>query len=305
MMNVHPNMKARINKRMLLEEVRYFQFMHKEIMQEINSNALAVQACEQHMQDLLKQQASMEDMLFCIQLDNLLEKINAYIAMALLNDVSDNELHLKYITRLPTLFFKLHMHKIKILKTITLHNDKFKILYVSPEIGHCHMLEVLDCTGCGLTEIPVEIGNITHLKKLKVGKNDIKTLPDSVGDLKSLEHLDISRNTHLSKLPKEIGGLQELKVFKAHHAKLQTIPKEIGNCYALQELYVDHNQLKALPKEIAQLSLLEVLYVDHNKLTTLPDTLKELNAIKSITVDGNNIAKIPAALVKYCKDTTH
>lgn len=300
MMNVHPNMKARINKQLLLEEVRYFQFMYKEITQEINSNVLAVQACEQQIQELLKK--NIEDMLFCIQLDNLLEKMNAYIAMALLNEVDGENLHLKYITRLPTLFFKLHLNKIKTLKRITLHNDTFKIIYISPEIGHCFMLEILDCSQCKLSELPETIGSLVNLKKLILSENDIKEIPESIGNLKNLTHFDVSNNTHLGKLPKVIGDLENLKVLKAHHAKLKSLPKEIANCKNLLELYVDHNQLTALPKDIAKLPYLEILYVDHNHLTRLPDDFDKMHNIKIVTLEGNEFKKIPANFLKYCKN---
>ena len=303
MMNVHPNIQARINKQKLLEEVRYFQFMHKEILQEINSNALAVQACEQHMQELLKEKGDMEDMLFCIKLDNLLEKINAYIAMAILNEVEDDELHLKHITRLPTLFFKLHSHRIKTLRRISMHNDKFKLLYISPEIGHCHLLEILDLSYCGLTELPDSIGDIKRLRHLILRENDLSELPESIGQCENLQLLDVSHNVHLKKLPKEIGHLHNLEVLKAHHAKLKTLPKEIANCNSLLELYVDHNQLKALPVDLTRLKRLEILYVDHNNLTEIPADIADMNAIKVISVGGNNIAKIPARVLKFCKES--
>jgi Leucine-rich repeat (LRR) protein len=301
MLNVHPNMKARINKSLLLEEVRYFQFMYKEILKEINSNALAVKACEMQVQELMKK--DLEDMLFCIQLDNLLEKINAYIAMAILNEVEDDTLHLKYITRLPTLFFKLHMHKIKTLKHISIHNNKFKILYISPEIGHCHMLEILDCSNCKLTELPENIGSITNLKKLIVTNNELKELPESIGDLPNIKLIDVSNNLTLTKLPKELGDLTTLKIFKAHHAKLRTLPKEIANCSSLQELHVDNNQLKALPKELSRLNYLEILSIKNNKISDFPENMENMSSIRLIAMDGNEIKKVPKSIAKFCETT--
>jgi Leucine-rich repeat (LRR) protein len=56
----------------------------------------------------------------------------------------------------------------------------------------------LDLAGYNLTELPPEIGNLTKLKKLTLGKilrgNKLKTLPPEIGKLCNLTELHLRGN---------------------------------------------------------------------------------------------------------------
>ncbi|NIT59488.1 MAG: hypothetical protein GWN00_25705, partial [Aliifodinibius sp.] len=71
--------------------------------------------------------------------------------------------------------------------------------------------EELDLCGQGLTELPEDIGRVAQLKVLKLGYNPetgglnfLEHLPDTLGQLTNLQHLDISYN-NLGRLPEWLG----------------------------------------------------------------------------------------------------
>lgn len=74
---------------------------------------------------------------------------------------------------------------------------------------NCETLEELGFNFCKMRQIPTEIGKMKKLKKLRLrGSADLKSLPEEIGDLSSLEELWI-RRCGIESLPKR---LKELKV---------------------------------------------------------------------------------------------
>lgn len=89
----------------------------------------------------------------------------------------------------------------------------------------------------GISEIPIEIGNLKTLRVLGMYGNNIAQLPASIGDLTQLEELYIDVNP-IQKLPETIGALKKLK--KLGIAKTQInaqeqarIQKLLPNCQIL------------------------------------------------------------------------
>ena len=60
----------------------------------------------------------------------------------------------------------------------------------------------------GIEELPLEIGDLTDLRVLKLDKNDLRILAPEIGNLTRLTSLDLSANA-LMTLPREIGELRD------------------------------------------------------------------------------------------------
>ena len=94
-------------------------------------------------------------------------------------------------------------------------------------------LEVLTAFDNDITNLPVDIGNMSSLRRIDIGENAISSLPDSIGDLSNLNEFYINDNL-LTSLPETFGNLTSLAWFSAANNNLSSLPDTIGNL---------HNQL--------------------------------------------------------------
>ena len=124
----------------------------------------------------------------------------------------------------------------------------------------------LDLSGNELTELPPEIGKLTQLRKLILGKyryNKNGNIAGTIGN------------------------------------KLSYLPKEIGLLNQLEELLVIENQLSNLPAEIGQLSNLQSLALSSNQLNNLPAPIRKLNKLNKLNkldLRGNPVPIPPELL---------
>lgn len=161
-----------------------------------------------------------------------------------------------------------------------------------------------------------------HVIGLQMAGRDrkIRTLPDSIYDLTSLELLDL-QNNHFIVLDEPIGNLTSLKVLNLYHNflkilpesfselkslerlylsdnELYALPKSIGNFKSLEVLMLEKNRLSELPESIGGLQSLEELYLEENQLTTLPESIGNLKSLKSLKLTGNPLKSLPNSIIK-------
>jgi Leucine-rich repeat (LRR) protein/GTPase SAR1 family protein len=185
--------------------------------------------------------------------------------------------------------------------------------------------EELDLSGQYLTELPAALGQLTHLKVLRLGYNDktrrhnyLTGLPDTLANLNRLQSLDLSRNPlsslpewlgqltnlqslylnglKLSTLPEWLGQLTNLQTLYLSYINLSTLPEWLGQLTNLQTLHLSYTNLSTLPKWLVQLTTLQFLHLNYNKLNTLPEWLGRLTNLQSLDVSYNNINLLPKSL---------
>ncbi|MEO0648281.1 MAG: COR domain-containing protein, partial [Cyanobacteria bacterium J06650_10] len=120
---------------------------------------------------------------------------------------------------------------------------------------------------------------LTNLRSLYLGnsyfsknKNQIEELPDTIGNLTSLQSLDLIGN-QLSSLPEVIGNLTSLQSLDLSSNQLSSLPEAVGNLTSLQSLDLSSNQLSSLPKWIQSLNQIETLDLRGNPLPIPPEVL--------------------------------
>jgi len=157
---------------------------------------------------------------------------------------------------------------------------------------------VVNLSRSGLKEIPEEVYlNAYNIKVLKLYGNRFDSLPSNIAEFKNLEKLYVGKND-LKYLPASIGELKKLKILSLTANKIDSLPLEIGEMEVLEQLWLGQNHLKVLPASLGQLKNLKNLYVQYNWLDSIPESIGDCEALEFVNLNRNNLQRIPESLGK-------
>ena len=151
--------------------------------------------------------------------------------------------------------------------------------------------------GTQLTALPESIGQLVSLQDLDLRYTPLAALPKSVGQLTSLRYLDL-RSTRLAALPDSIGQFASLRILYLNDTPLAALPDSVGQLANLQTLYLDGTRLSALPDSVGQLANLQTLYLDGTRLSALPEGLGELPKLRKLDLSGLTLPRLPRSLAR-------
>jgi disease resistance protein RPM1 len=131
------------------------------------------------------------------------------------------------------------------------------------------LLKVLDFEEAPIDYLPQEVGNLFHLKNLRLRRTKVKILPKSVGRLQNLQTLNVLEIA-VHELPIEILRLSKLRYILAHshdfeiecsfHSMRVKIHEGVGCLKDLQTLLtIDDHHGGGLFEELGKLSQLRIL----------------------------------------------
>lgn len=158
-------------------------------------------------------------------------------------------------------------------------------------------IQKLDVRQKSLTEIPPNINTLKALTDLNGSYNQIKTIPPSLGQVKTLKILNLANNK-LDELPQELTDLVNLIELNLSINKIKLLPRGFGSYKALRLLDLSHNMLEELPSQVGLLGTLKELYLSFNQLKRLPPELGKCGNIEKITLSNNKLRFIPAELAQ-------
>lgn len=162
----------------------------------------------------------------------------------------------------------------------------------------------LNLSNCGLTEIPDEVFELTHLTELKLGhwsdytqqtRNQITRIPARILKLNNLKQLDVSCNL-LDELPDEIGGLQHLQTLDISRNRISHLPFTINRLTQLRLLDAGYNHISTLPTAFAGLANLQRLGLGSNRLKELSPVFDNMPGLQRLDVSNNQLEALPASL---------
>lgn len=157
----------------------------------------------------------------------------------------------------------------------------------------------LDCNQ--IRNIPDMLGeNLTNLEILTISSNCLQYLPDSLVNLKKLVSLHLSNN-EFKYFPSIVCKIENLKFLDLSSNELEDLSQDIGMLRNLETLLLFQNRLRKLPDSIGKLSRLTTLWLGNNKLTALPRQITQMNSLEwddqsfnlSTNIEGNPLVDPP------------
>ncbi|GFZ21805.1 leucine-rich repeat protein kinase family protein [Actinidia rufa] len=150
--------------------------------------------------------------------------------------------------------------------------------------------------------IPANIGNLVSLNILNMFANKLTgSIPASIGKLHKLQLLSFSANKLSGEIPSSIGNLTLLKQLWLRGNNLQgNIPSSLGNCKGLLLLILENNNLTgSIPREVIGIPSLSIsLNFSQNSLTgPVPLEVSNLRNLGILDLSHNKLSgEIPTTL---------
>ena len=150
-------------------------------------------------------------------------------------------------------------------------------------------------------EIPNEIGNLTELEWMDLGRNNLTgEIPEQFGNLLKLERLNLRTNQLTGNVPSELGNLSNLEILLLNSNNLTgALPIDLGNLSSIQQMDFTLNQLSGpIPVFLGNLTSLSYLSLYGNQLTgTIPQELGNLTNLKNLVLGNNDLTgEIPSQI---------
>ncbi|KAG4161176.1 hypothetical protein ERO13_D01G042166v2 [Gossypium hirsutum] len=138
------------------------------------------------------------------------------------------------------------------------------------------------------------VKNLTQLRHLLLTGVNMSSveLPDSIGNLRSLEILDLSHSNLRWPTPVSLGNLTQLEYLDLSHNNLSgPIPWSVFNLTQVQFLDFSKNKLEgSLPSQVSGLPQLSILLFDHNFLSgRVPTWLFSLPSLVKLRLNNNKL----------------
>lgn len=168
--------------------------------------------------------------------------------------------------------------------------------YLPPSIKNLTLLEEMDLSYTGITEMPQSVKHLSNLKTLKMERTHLDKFPENIVELKNLEEIDFSLCRSMKGQDScDLSGLSSLRILRLASSNVAGLPEGIRCLSRLQTLDVSKcQQLQALPELPS--SLLSLCWgsksMEVPNLTNLTN-LKELSLIHDMRSEAGSTNQTP------------
>lgn len=154
------------------------------------------------------------------------------------------------------------------------------------------------CLSYRLEHLPSAVGNLVHLRELKLDTNDLKHLPTEISQLVNLERFDLSSNC-LKHLPDSFSNLLKLKSLHLTNNLFEKIPNCVFQMTSLCFLDLTSNELEHLDSNFTKLKqTLKHLSVYDNSIRELGTWIDEMQNLEQFWFGKNRIEILPLDITK-------
>jgi Leucine-rich repeat (LRR) protein len=132
------------------------------------------------------------------------------------------------------------IHSFKKLRSLIVDGDPSSMNAALPNlIANLSCLRTLKLSGCGIEEVPSNIGKLIHLRHVDLSRNRIRELPEEMCELYNMLTLDVSSCSKLERLPDNIGRLVKLRHLNVSNGQFVKM-RGVEGLSSLRELYDFH-----------------------------------------------------------------
>ena len=156
-------------------------------------------------------------------------------------------------------------------------------------------VRILDLKHQGLTEIPIEIFQLSNLTELRLGYNQIKVISPEIGQLTNLTRLRLGNN-QVSVIPAEIERLTNLTILSLVNNQVKVVPSQLSQLTNLTKLRLSGNQIEVVPAALSQLTKLEILDLADNQIKLIPTEIGQLTSLTELKLAGNQFPVVPTEI---------
>jgi Leucine-rich repeat (LRR) protein len=208
-------------------------------------------------------------------------------------DISRNNL-----TSLPS-----RLNELKHLKE--LHVNKNQLTSLNNEIISCTTLEVLQIQNNPLQSISKEIGTMNALKEITLGEVTANCIvPLELWNLTGLKKLKIT-NANLTAIPPAVGQLQQLDALCLTNNLITEVPEALFSLKNLTYLNLGNNKINSISPLVQNMEKLDYFGIYYNPLVTLPETINSLKNLTYLSCWKTNIPQQEIDKLKTQLPKTH
>ncbi|CAH1249854.1 LRRIQ4 [Branchiostoma lanceolatum] len=165
------------------------------------------------------------------------------------------------------------------LKTLYVGSNPLKCL--PDKISQLTGLRRLEIDSCRFDEFPRQVLQLEGLVRLRManwaGEGKPSPVPEDIGRLKNLHTLYLD-NSGLDSLPDGVGELGQLTHLDISRNRFTSVPEQIMNLPNIGELILNNNRISHLPLALNQLAQLYIIEIGGNPLTYPPPDVCEKGA---------------------------
>jgi Leucine-rich repeat (LRR) protein len=192
--------------------------------------------------------------------------------------------------------------KLRNLEELKISNDEFNLHdeeapFTFPQtIDGLSKLKNLNINA-SVHSIPDWLGELKSLESMTIKSKTITKFPDSICELSSLESLFIDCEK-LVTLPENFGNLKKLEILVIDGSSFCVLPDSTGNLSSLIRLYMYNTKIKTFPKTVGNLSKLKkIRLLRCAELESLPDTIGNLSSLETLYIRGGKMKTLPESIV--------
>lgn len=138
-----------------------------------------------------------------------------------------------------------------------------------------------------LSQVPGILQELEGVKGFNFTDNAICEIPEWLYDTGASELIFASNG--FTKIPWEIGRMQNLKTLVFQSNAITEIPSSIAGIEGLKKLDLSGNQISAIPPKIGAMQSLETLLLTSNRIGSIPKQFAFASALKLVNLSENRI----------------